>query len=170
MSDYVEAIEQGEGRVARDALCRGVHAELSFLGFLRPGEQVCLQREDVRDMLCRPERAKALGAQPFVCLPLMGGTKNDTTAPCGIVVCWETASALRVGDHVEALLEMYKPSDQETAGRVTHTRPRRDGLDSKLCTASSAPTDAETAAGARDGHRRQGCRERVYVQHLPTRR
>jgi hypothetical protein len=169
MSDYVEAIEQGEGRVARDALCRGVHAELSFLGFLRPGEQVCLQREDVRDMLCRPERAKALGAQPFVCLPLMGGTKNDTTAPCGIVVCWETASALRVGDHVEALLEMYKTSDQETAGRVTHTRPRRDGLDSKLCTASSAPTDAETAAGARDGHRRQGCRERVYVQHLPTR-
>jgi hypothetical protein len=81
---------------------------------------VCMQREDVGGMLCRPERAKALGVRPFVCLPLMGGTKNDTTAPCGIVVCWETASALRVGDHVEALLEMYKTAGQETGALLTH--------------------------------------------------
>jgi hypothetical protein len=88
MGGHVKAIGQGEVRVARDALCRGVHAELSFSGLLRPGEQVCIQREDVGDMICRPERAKALGVLPFVCLSLMGGTKNNTTAPCGVVESW----------------------------------------------------------------------------------
>jgi hypothetical protein len=45
----------GERRRARDALCCLVHTELAFLGFMRSGEQVSLQREDVATVLCGPE-------------------------------------------------------------------------------------------------------------------
>ena len=46
----------GERRRARDALCCLVHTELAFLGFMRSGEQVSPQREDVATVLCGPER------------------------------------------------------------------------------------------------------------------
>ena len=120
MGAFDEALAKGETRQARDSLCRAVHAELSFLGFLRPGEQVCMQREDVKDMLCDPSRACGLGVLPFVCLPLLGGTKNNTTAPCGVVVCWETASTLRVGDHVQCLLTMYEAAGRREGPLLTH--------------------------------------------------
>jgi hypothetical protein len=98
-----------------------VHAEIAFLGFLRPGEQVCLQREDVSDMLCPPARARRLGVLPFVCLPLLGGTKNNTAVPsAGVVVCWEAASRLRVGDHVGAPLAAYEEAGEKDGPLLTH--------------------------------------------------
>jgi hypothetical protein len=79
-----------------------------------------MQREDVKDMLCDPSRAHSLGVLPFVCLPLLGGTKNNTTAPSGVEVCWETASTLRVGDHVQCLLAMYEAAGRREGPLLTH--------------------------------------------------
>jgi hypothetical protein len=63
---HAEAVELGNHQGARDILCRLVHAELSFLGFLRASEQVCMQREDMIAMLCMPQRARVLGVQPYI--------------------------------------------------------------------------------------------------------
>jgi hypothetical protein len=123
--EYSSHLEAGNPREARDALCRMVHAELSFLGFLRPAEQVCLRREDVRTMLCTPARARGLGVQPFVVLPLLGATKTSPTEAAGIVVAWVTASGLRVGEHVEELLRMYEEDGEEEGALLTQGRSRR---------------------------------------------
>jgi hypothetical protein len=90
----------GERMKARDALCCLVHTEIAYLGFMRSGEQVSLQREDVATMICGPTKAKRLGVRPFVVLPLLGPTKSSTNEAAGIVICWVTKSGIRVGEHV----------------------------------------------------------------------
>jgi hypothetical protein len=123
--EYGIHVEEGDTRAARDVLCRMVHAELSFLGFLRPGEQVCMKREDVQAMICPPDRAEGLGVEPFVVLPLLGATKTSPTEAAGVVVAWVTASGLRVGEHVTELLQMYKDDGEEEGALLTHGRAKR---------------------------------------------
>jgi hypothetical protein len=118
--EYMIHVGEGDTRAAMDALCRTVHAELPFLGFLRPGEQVCMKREDMQAMICPPDRAEGLGVEPFVVLPLLGVTKTSPTEAAGVVVAWVTASGLRVGEHVTELLQMYKDDGEEEGALLTH--------------------------------------------------
>jgi hypothetical protein len=96
-----------------------VHAELSFLGFLRPWEQVIMRREDVAQIMCPPDRARQKLVRPFVVLPLMGPTKSSPDEAAGIVVCWQTRGGIRVGEHVQALLRMCHEDGQPCGPLLT---------------------------------------------------
>jgi hypothetical protein len=117
---HTVAVQRDRRREARDELCKLVHAELSFMGFLRASEQICMQREDVVSMICDPQRAAELGVKPYVCLPLMGPTKTSTNEAAGVVVCWRSASGVRIGEHVSVLLRWYHEDGEPHGALLTH--------------------------------------------------